>query len=62
MIIKIGMKIVAIYVNLTIFQKCPKCDNELKEYNGNLHYLECKNCEFKDVKIILQLQILQRNS
>ena len=29
-------------------KKCPKCNNELKEYNGNLHYLECKNCGFKD--------------
>jgi IS605 OrfB family transposase len=29
-------------------KKCPKCNGELKEYNGNLHYLECKNCEFKD--------------
>jgi IS605 OrfB family transposase len=29
-------------------KKCPKCNNELKEYNGNLHYLECKNCDFKD--------------
>jgi IS605 OrfB family transposase len=29
-------------------KKCPKCNNELKEYNGNLHYLECKQCGFKD--------------
>jgi IS605 OrfB family transposase len=29
-------------------KKCPKCNNELKEYNGNLHYLECENCGFKD--------------
>jgi IS605 OrfB family transposase len=29
-------------------KKCPNCNNELKEYNGNLHYLECKQCGFKD--------------
>jgi len=28
-------------------KKCPKCNNELKEYNG-FHYLECKKCGFKD--------------
>jgi transposase len=41
--------IATIFVNpKNTSKKCPKCNNELKEYNGNLHYLECKQCEFKD--------------
>jgi IS605 OrfB family transposase len=42
-------KISTIYVDpKNTSKKCPKCNNELKEYNGNLHYLECKQCGFKD--------------
>jgi len=42
-------KISTIYVDpKDTSKKCPKCNNELKEYNGNLHYLECENCGFKD--------------
>jgi len=27
---------------------CPKCNEELKEYNNTIHNLECKKCGFKD--------------
>ncbi|MEM1574740.1 MAG: zinc ribbon domain-containing protein [Nitrososphaerota archaeon] len=40
--------IATIYVDPENTSKiCPKCNNELKEYDG-FHYLECKNCGYKD--------------